>query len=289
MALPSAEVGIVHRRAFQRTVGQRESAGFDDVDLRPQAGSQPHRGAQILGYVGLIESQAHFTAFPRVGASCDIKPRASCGSARYVWRTKLRIPWESRVAEHGSDSQSAGGAHAGETRRDFIHIAAVTVAGGGAAALAWPFLQQLGPAADTRALSSTEVDVSKVPLGGEIRILIGGMPFFVRHRTDAEIQDARNVDVSTLRDPQTDDDRLQPKADGTLNPAILVTSGSCTHLGCVPVGPAQGTLGDFGGWYCPCHGSHYDTSGRIRKGPAPLNLPVPKYEYTSDSIIKISL
>ena len=193
------------------------------------------------------------------------------------------------MAEHGSDSQSAGGAHAGETRRDFIHVAAVTVAGGGAAALAWPFLQQLGPAADTRALSSTEVDVSKVPLGGEIRILIGGMPFFVRHRTDAEIQDARNVDVSTLRDPQTDDDRLQPKADGTRNPAILVTSGSCTHLGCVPVGPAQGTLGDFGGWYCPCHGSHYDTSGRIRKGPAPLNLPVPKYEYTSDSIIKISL
>jgi ubiquinol-cytochrome c reductase iron-sulfur subunit len=194
-----------------------------------------------------------------------------------------------RVSEHGSNSQIADGEHAGETRRDFIHIAAIAVAGGGAAALAWPFIQQLGPAADTKALSSADVDISKVPMGGEIRVLIGGQPFFVRHRTEAEIQEARNVDVSRLRDPETDDERLKPKLDGALNPAILVTSGTCTHLGCVPVGPAQGTVGDFGGWYCPCHGSHYDTSGRIRKGPAPLNLPVPNYEYTSDTIVKISL
>ena len=97
------------------------------------------------------------------------------------------------------------------------------------------------------------------------------------------------MNVATLRDPETDDARLRPKADGSLNPAILVTSGSCTHLGCVPVGPAQGNTGDFGGWYCPCHGSHYDTSGRIRKGPAPTNLPVPDYNYVSDSVINISL
>jgi ubiquinol-cytochrome c reductase iron-sulfur subunit len=193
------------------------------------------------------------------------------------------------VSEHASSAPTADAAHAGETRRDFIHIAAATVAAGGVAAAAWPFIQQLAPAADTRALSSAEVDISKIPLGEEIRVLIGGMPFFIRHRTDAQIQAARNVNVETLRDKQTDDERLRPKADGTKNAAILVTSGTCTHLGCVPVGPAQGTVGEFGGWYCPCHGSHYDTSGRIRKGPAPKNLTIPTYEYVSDAVVKISL
>jgi ubiquinol-cytochrome c reductase iron-sulfur subunit len=194
------------------------------------------------------------------------------------------------VSEHGSSASTADAVHAGETRRDFIHIAAATVAAGGVVAAAWPFIQQLAPAADTRALSSADVDVSKIPLGQEIRVLIGGMPFFIRHRTEAEIQAARSVNVETLRDKQTDDQRLRPKADGTLNPAILVTSGTCTHLGCVPVGPSQGKVGEFGGWYCPCHGSHYDISGRIRKGPAPLNLPVPTYKYdASGNIITISL
>lgn len=177
----------------------------------------------------------------------------------------------------------------GETRRDFIHIAAGAAFAGGVAAVAWPFVKQLGPAADTRAASSAEVDTSKIAEGEEIRVLIGGLPFFVRRRTEKEISEAQSVDVSKLKDPQTDEERLVPKPDGSLNPAILVTSGACTHLGCVPVGPAQGNAGDFGGWYCPCHGSHYDTSGRIRKGPAPLNLPVPTYEYVSDSLIKISL
>jgi ubiquinol-cytochrome c reductase iron-sulfur subunit len=120
-------------------------------------------------------------------------------------------------------------------------------------------------------------------------VLIGGMPFFVRHRTPEEIDAARRVDVARLRDPETDEERLRPTLSGALNPAILITSGSCTHLGCVPVGPAQGSVGEFGGWYCPCHGSHYDTSGRIRKGPAPTNLPVPEYEYVSDAVVRISL
>lgn len=190
------------------------------------------------------------------------------------------------MAEHGATTSDE---HAGETRRDFIHIATLAVAAGGAACVAWPFVQQLAPAADTRALSSGEVDISKVPEGGEIRVLIGGKPFFVRHRTPAEIQMARAVNVATLRDPETDDARLRPAQDGKLNPAILVSSGTCTHLGCVPVGPSQGKVGDFGGWYCPCHGSHYDTSGRVRKGPAPKNLPVPNYVYASASVIKISL
>lgn len=198
------------------------------------------------------------------------------------------------MSEPGSSSPTAD-AHAtdasehGETRRDFIHIAAATVAAGGAGLAGYTLIQQLGPAADTRAASSAEVDVSKIPVGGEIRLLIGGLPFFVRHRTEAEISQAGAVDVSRLRDPQTDEERLHPNLEGQLNPAILVTSGVCTHLGCVPVGPAQGSVGEFGGWYCPCHGSHYDTSGRIRKGPAPLNLEVPDYEYVSATTIKISL
>lgn len=193
------------------------------------------------------------------------------------------------MSEPGSSTPTADGHVEGETRRDFIHIAAASVAAGGGLAVAYTLIQQLGPAADTRAASSAEVDISKVPVGGEIRLLIGGKPFFVRHRTEAEIAQAEAVDISRLRDPETDDERLHPQMDGTLNRAILVTSGACTHLGCVPVGPSQGTVGEFGGWYCPCHGSHYDTSGRIRKGPAPLNLPVPDYEYVSATTIKISL
>jgi len=193
------------------------------------------------------------------------------------------------VSEPGSKAATADAAHAGETRPDFIHIAAATVAAGGVAAVAWPFVQQLAPAADTRALSSAEVDISKVELGGEIRVLIGGLPFFIRHRTAEQIARARKDDTAPMIDPATDDSRLRPMQDGKLNPAILVTSGVCTHLGCVPVGPSQGTVGEFGGWYCPCHGSNYDISGRIRKGPAPKNLPIPNYEYVSATTIKITL
>lgn len=176
-----------------------------------------------------------------------------------------------------------------EDRRDFIHIAAGMTAVAGGAMMVWPFVDQMNPAADTRAASSLDVDISKVPEGGEIRVLIGGKPFFVRRRTLAEISSARSVDMGRLPDPQSDDERLVPLPNGELNPAILVVSGACTHLGCVPVGPAQGNTGDFNGWYCPCHGSHYDTSGRIRKGPAPANLPVPDYRYVSDTVINISL
>ncbi|MEL7127987.1 MAG: ubiquinol-cytochrome c reductase iron-sulfur subunit [Pseudomonadota bacterium] len=176
-----------------------------------------------------------------------------------------------------------------EDRRNFIHIASGSMAVGGAAMVAWMFVDQMNPAADTQAASSLEVDVSKVPEGGEVRILIGGKPFFIRHRTAAEITAAETTDLGRLPDPQTDEERLRPLPSGELNPAILVTSGACTHLGCVPVGPSQGNTGDFGGWYCPCHGSHYDTSGRIRKGPAPKNLPVPTYEYVSETVVRISL
>lgn len=176
-----------------------------------------------------------------------------------------------------------------EDRRDFIHIAAGMTAVAGGGLVAWPFVDQMNPASDTRAASSLDVDVSKVAEGSEIRVLIGGKPFFIRHRTAAEIAAAETANLDSMRDPETDDARLTPTPNGEINPAILVVSGACTHLGCVPVGPGGGNLGDFGGWYCPCHGSHYDTSGRIRKGPAPSNLPVPDYTYVSDTVISISL
>ena len=174
-------------------------------------------------------------------------------------------------------------------RRDFIHIVATVATGVGAVAVGIPLVAQMLPAADVLAASSLEVDVSKIPVGGEIRVLIGGKPFFIRHRTPAEILAAQSVDIGRLPDPQADEERLVPNLNGEINPAILVTSGTCTHLGCVPVGPSQGSVGDYGGWYCPCHGSHYDTSGRIRKGPAPANLEIPNYRYVSDKVINISL
>ncbi|MEM1053349.1 MAG: ubiquinol-cytochrome c reductase iron-sulfur subunit [Pseudomonadota bacterium] len=176
-----------------------------------------------------------------------------------------------------------------EERRDFIHIATAATAAVGAGLVAYVFVDQMNAASDTKAASSLEVDTAAIPVGGEIRVLIGGKPFFLRRRSPEEIAVANSVPLSKLPDPETDEDRLMPLPSGELNPSIIVTSGSCTHLGCVPVGPGGGNLGDYGGWYCPCHGSHYDTSGRIRKGPAPTNLTVPDYEYVTDTVVKISL
>jgi ubiquinol-cytochrome c reductase iron-sulfur subunit len=170
------------------------------------------------------------------------------------------------------------------TRRDFIHIATGTVAALGGVMLAWPFIDQMNPAADTLAMASTEVDLSTLAEGAEVRIKWRGKPVFVRHRSQAEIDEARAVDLSKLKDPQSDDERLA-LADGTVgNPKYLVMIANCTHLGCVPLGDGAG---DYKGWFCPCHGSHYDGAGRIRKGPAPLNLVIPPYTYLSDTTIKI--
>lgn len=175
------------------------------------------------------------------------------------------------------------------TRRDFIHIATAAFAAPFALGVGWGLVKSMAPAKDTMAASSTEVDVTTAMEGSEVRILLGGKPIFIRHRTAAEIESARAVDLGQLKDPQTDDERLVAGPDGELKPQYLVTFGSCTHLGCVPVGPNDGNTGEFGGWYCPCHASHYDTSGRVRKGPAPANLPIPTYEYIDDSVVRISL
>jgi len=168
--------------------------------------------------------------------------------------------------------------HQDPNRRDFIHIAAGAAAVGAGAMAAWPLINSMNPAADTLALSTIEFDLTKVQQGQQVVIKWQGKPVFVRHRTPAEIEQARADDRARLPDPQTDADRVKPG-----HQQYLVVIGSCTHLGCVPT---FGT-GDYGGWFCPCHGSHYDVSGRIRKGPAPANLVVPTYEYVSDTRVKI--
>lgn len=164
-------------------------------------------------------------------------------------------------------------------RRDFIHIAAITAAGVGAGAVAWPFIAQMNPSADTLALASVEYDLTKVEPGMQVTINWRGKPLFIRNRTQAQIDAAVAADnAPDLKDPQTDAERHK---EGKAQWLILV--GSCTHLGCVPTVGG----GEYGGWFCPCHGSVYDTSGRIRKGPAPLNLAVPEYAFLSDTKVKI--
>ena len=162
------------------------------------------------------------------------------------------------------------------SRRDFIHIAAVTGAAGGVAALAWPLVDQMNPSGDTLALATVEYDFSKVALGQQVSINWRGKPVFIRHRTPAEIEAARKDDHASMPDPQADAARV--KKDEWL---ILV--GVCTHLGCVPGFGG----GEYRGWLCPCHGSVYDTSGRIRQGPAPKNLAVPDYTFTGPTKVKI--
>ena len=171
--------------------------------------------------------------------------------------------------------------HVDGRRRDFIVVASYAMAGIGAAAVAWPLIDQMNPAADTLALASIEVDISKIDIGQSITVKWRGKPVFIRHRTEDEINTAQSVELSQLKDPQLDDDRVS-------NPKYLVMIGVCTHLGCVPLGQKTGEIkGEYDGWFCPCHGSHYDSSGRIRKGPAPVNLEIPPYTFETESLIKI--
>ncbi len=181
-------------------------------------------------------------------------------------------------------SSSASTSAQEPTRRDFIYIMTGAVGAVGAGLYAWPLIDQMNPAADTKALSTIEVDMAGVEEGQQIIVKWQGKPVFIRHRTKKEIDEARAVDAASLRDPQTDDQRLVPDMNGNLQPQYLVMIGICTHLGCVPIGDGAG---DYDGWFCPCHGSQYDSSGRIRKGPAPKNLPLPPYKYLSNTLIKI--
>ena len=192
------------------------------------------------------------------------------------------------MATSNKSATLPGGGHgAGATRRDFLYITAGALGATGAAAFAWPLINNLNPAADTLALSSIEVNLSAIQPGQAVTVKWRGKPVFIRHRTAAEIQEARAVKMDELKDPQADQARVH-KFNDKLMEQWLIVVGVCTHLGCVPQGQKAGEVrGDYQGWYCPCHGSHYDTSGRIRKGPAPKNLEVPGYTYLSDSSVRI--
>ncbi|MBR0672846.1 ubiquinol-cytochrome c reductase iron-sulfur subunit [Neoroseomonas soli] len=180
------------------------------------------------------------------------------------------------MAESGAATASEG-----TPRRDFLNLVTASFAAVGVGAIAWPFINSMQPARDVLAMASTDVELAPIAEGQAVTVMWRGKPVFVRHRTAAEITAAREVPLSQLPDPQPDQARVQK--DGW-----LIVVGICTHLGCVPLGQKPtDARGDYGGWFCPCHGSHYDTSGRIRKGPAPRNLEVPQYTFTSDTKIRI--
>jgi ubiquinol-cytochrome c reductase iron-sulfur subunit len=169
----------------------------------------------------------------------------------------------------------------GETRRDFLTLATVALGAASVGLAVWPLIDSMNPAADTLALSTIEVDISKIQPGQRVTVKWRGKPVFIDHRTPEQIAKAVADDTARLPDPQADKDRAK-------KPEWLVLVGVCTHLGCVPLGQKSSQPhGDFGGWFCPCHGSHYDLSGRIRKGPAPKNLEVPQYQFLNETTLRI--
>ena len=163
-----------------------------------------------------------------------------------------------------------------KNRRDFLFTASYTVGAVGLGATIWPLIDQMNPDNSVKALATTEVDISQIQPGNSITVLWRGKPVFIKRRTETEIAEAKEVSLTDLKHPEKDEDRAK-------NPEWLVMLGICTHLGCVPLADK----GEYNGWFCPCHGSHYDTSGRIRKGPAPTNMEIPKYEFVNSNTIKI--
>jgi len=168
-----------------------------------------------------------------------------------------------------------------ESKRDLLGLTAASMAAIGAGAAGWTVVDSMNPAKDTLALATTEANLGALEEGNSMTVVWRGKPVFIRHRTAEEIKAARDVKMSDLKDPESDTDRVK-------NDKYLVMVGICSHLGCVPSGQKPSdTQGEYNGWFCPCHGSQYDTSGRIRKGPAPTNMAVPPYEFISDTVIKI--
>jgi ubiquinol-cytochrome c reductase iron-sulfur subunit len=187
------------------------------------------------------------------------------------------------MASETQRTTTAGLPPEGERRRDFLYIATGAFAAAGGAAVVWPLVNQMNPSADVLAMASIDVDLAAIQPGQAIKVSWRGKPVFARRLTPAEISAANKVDIATLRDPQTLAQRTKPGKE-----EWLITLGVCTHLGCVPLGAGTGeNRGDFGGYFCPCHGSTYDTAARIRSGPAPRNLEVPQYTFRSDTAVTI--
>ena len=186
------------------------------------------------------------------------------------------------MADTAKAATGGGDAHgAGETRRDFLMLATGAVGAIGIGAVIWPLIDSMNPAADVLALASVEVDLSPVQVGQRITVKWRGKPVFIDHRTPQQIEESKKVPMSDLKDPATDEQRAQ-------KPEWLIMIGICTHLGCIPLGQKEGDpRGPYGGWFCPCHGSIYDTAGRIRQGPAPRNLELPEYTFLDNNRVKI--
>jgi len=192
--------------------------------------------------------------------------------------TKRSIMSEKKTKKPATKSTASDNAVEDKSKRDFVVMAAGGVGAVGACAAAWPMIDSMNPSADVLAQSSTEVDISAIAEGQQKKVMWRGKPVFIYHRTAEQIAEAEAVDVNELKDPQTDAERVKPGKE-----KWLVMVGVCTHLGCIPID----NKGDYDGWFCPCHGSHYDSAGRIRKGPARKNLVIPPYEFLSDTKIKI--
>jgi len=285
---------IIQGRPLQGGACERKAAGFDDVQTSPETGRDPYRRTEILGNVRLIEGETHLKPDQRMRGRTDAATSREPVLGRFVLEKALAngesgLPGRQGVEERQL-AEAVGEAHAEDphegdaTRRDFIFIAAGAVGVAGAVMAAWPFIDSMNPASDTLALSSTEYDLSQVPLGQQVVIMWRGLPVFVRHRTPQEIAHAVADDRNPgLKDPATDASRVA-QADGSPGKAEwLILQANCTHLGCVPTFGG----GEFGGWQCACHGSVYDTAGRIRHGPAPKNLFLAPHTFTSDTVVKI--
>jgi len=180
-------------------------------------------------------------------------------------------------------------------RRDFLYIATAATGAVVTGAAVWPLINQMNPSADVLALGTIEVDVSTMVEGDEIKVMWRGKPVFIRRRTEEEIERSRAVALADLKDKDAANDNLNNAPATDQNRTLddsgewLVMVGVCTHLGCIPLGAEDGSRGDYNGWFCPCHGSHYDAAGRIRKGPAPTNLLVPTSAFTDDTMSTIRL